>query len=136
MVEHITQIEPLYPAHAEKLEDVAREVVAVSAKLEGRLEPPTLAGVRKLLRVLNSYYSNLIEGHSTHPIDIERAMRQDYSSDQAKRDLQIESEIHIEVQEELAKRLVEEPDLMWLRQKCCFGFMKDSIDACRNPCAG
>lgn len=111
MYEHITQMEPLYPAHAEKLEDLGREVVAVSGKLEGRLAPPTLVGIRSLLRVVNSYYSNLIEGHSTHPIDIERAMRSDYSADQDKRDLQVESQIHIEVQEELAKRLGEEPDL-------------------------
>jgi Fic family protein len=111
MYEHITQMEPLYPAHAEKLEDLARNVVTVSARLEGRLAPPTLAGIRKLVRVVNSYYSNLIEGHSTHPIDIERAMRRDYSADEDKRDLQIESQIHIEVQEELAKRLGEEPDL-------------------------
>jgi Fic family protein len=111
MYEHITQMEPLYPAKAEALEDLARKVVAESAKLEGRLAPSTLAGIRSLLRVVNSYYSNLIEGHSTHPIDIERAMRQDYSADQNKRDLQIESQIHIEVQEELAKRLGEEPDL-------------------------
>lgn len=111
MYDHIAQMEPLYPIHAEKLEDLARNVVAVSAKLEGRLAPPTLDGIRSLLRVVNSYYSNLLEGHSTHPIDIERAMRRDYSVDQDKRDLQIESQIHIEVQEELAKRLGEEPDL-------------------------
>ncbi|MDQ3172624.1 MAG: Fic family protein, partial [Acidobacteriota bacterium] len=104
-------MEPLYPARTGKLEDLARDVVAVSAKLEGRLALPTLAGIKKLLRVVNSYYSNLIEGHSTHPIDIERAMRQDYSADQGKRDLQIESQIHIEVQEELAKRIAEEPQL-------------------------
>jgi Fic family protein len=61
--------------------------------------------------VVNSYYSNLIEGHNTHPIDIERAMRQDYSADQEKRDLQIESQIHIEVQEEITERLSREPDL-------------------------
>ena len=85
--------------------------MAASAKLEGRLALPTLAGIRGLLRVVNSYYSNLIEGHSTHPIDIERAMRRDYSVDQDKRDLQIESQVHIEVQDELAKRIVEEPDL-------------------------
>jgi Fic family protein len=111
MYEHITEMEPLYPANAEKLEDLAREVIAVSGKLEGRLATPTLAGIRSLLRVVNSYYSNLIEGHSTHPIDIERAMRRDYSADQNKRDLQVESQIHIEVQEELAKRLGEEPEL-------------------------
>jgi len=75
-------MEPLYPAHTESLEDLAREVIAASAKLEGRLAPATLEGVRRLLRVVNSYYSNLIEGHSTHPIDIERAMREDYSEDQ------------------------------------------------------
>ncbi len=111
MCEHVTEMEPLYPAHVEKLEDVAREVVAVSGKLEGRLAPLTLAGIRSLLRVVNSYYSNLIEGHNTHPIDIERAMRRDYSADQDKRDLQVESQIHIEVQEELAERLGAEPDL-------------------------
>ncbi len=111
MYDHISHMEPLYPARAEKLEDLARDIVATSAKAEGRLAPPTLNGVRRLLRVVNSYYSNLIEGHSTHPIDIERAMRQDYSADQNKRDLQTESKIHIEVQEEIAERLAEEPDL-------------------------
>jgi len=111
MYHHINQIEPLYPAHTESLEDQALEVVAASAKLEGRLAPATLEGMRRLLRVVNSYYSNLIEGHSTHPIDIERAMREDYSKDQEKRDLQTESRIHIEVQEEITRRLIEDPDL-------------------------
>src|SRR5260370_1305118 len=111
MTQQISQMEPLYPAHTEKLEDLARNVVAISASVGGRLASPTLAAIRGLLRVVNSYYSNLIEGHSTHPVDIERAMRQDYSADQHKRDLQIESQVHIEVQEELAKRLDEEPDL-------------------------
>lgn len=111
MYDHISQMEPLYPARAERLEDLARDVIATSAKSEGRLASATLDGVRRLLRVVNSYYSNLIEGHSTHPIDIERAMRHDYSADQNKRDLQIESQIHIEVQEEVATRLAEEPDL-------------------------
>jgi len=111
MYNHISQMEPLYPARSESLEDLAREVVAASARLEGRLAPETLEGVRRLLLVVNSYYSNLIEGHSTHPVDIERAMRQDYSADQEKRDLQIESRVHIEVQEEITERLSREPDL-------------------------
>ncbi len=125
MYEQITQMEPLYPARTEKLEDLARDVIATSARAEGRLAPLTLAGIRKLLRVVNSYYSNLIEGHSTHPIDIERAMQQDYSADQDKRDLQIESKIHIEVQEEMAERLAKDPDmnvaspeiLLWLHER-------------------
>jgi Fic family protein len=47
---------------------------------------------------MNCYYSNLIEGHNTHPIDIERAMRDDYSDDLRKRDLQLEARAHITVQ--------------------------------------
>ncbi len=39
-----------------------------------------------------SYYSNLIEGQHTHPVDIERAMRDEYSSDTHKRDLQLGAE--------------------------------------------
>ena len=47
---------------------------------------------------MNCYYSNLIEGHDTHPIDIERAMRNDYSADPKKRNLQLEAKAHIAVQ--------------------------------------
>ena len=111
MYDHISQMEPLYPARAEVLEDLARQLVTVSAKLEARLPPATLAGVGKLLRVVNSYYSNLIEGHNTHPVEVERAMRADYSAAPDKRDLQVESLIHIEVQEEMAWRVAREPAL-------------------------
>jgi hypothetical protein len=52
------------------LEDICAEVVAASVKLEGHLTLKTVDEVRKLLRVVNSYYSNLIEGHGTHPVDI------------------------------------------------------------------
>lgn len=109
MYTQISQMEPLFPARISELEDLARELVAVSAKLEGRLSPLVLSAIQDSLRVVNSYYSNLIEGHSTHPIDIERAMRQDYSADQNKRDLQIESQIHIEVQRKIAARLQSDP---------------------------
>jgi len=48
---------------------------------------------------MNCYYSNLIEGHDAHPIDIERALKGDYSRDTKKRDLQLEAEAHIAVQQ-------------------------------------
>jgi Fic family protein len=51
-----------------------------------------------LVRAMNCYYSNLIEGHDTHPIDIERALKNDYSQDQKKRNLQLEAKAHISVQ--------------------------------------
>ena len=48
---------------------------------------------------MNCYYSNLIEGHDTHPIDIDRALKNDYSQDARKRDLQLEARAHIAVQQ-------------------------------------
>jgi Fic family protein len=48
---------------------------------------------------MNCDYSNLIEGHDTHPIDIERAMKNDYSANAAQRNLQLEAKAHVAVQQ-------------------------------------
>jgi len=48
---------------------------------------------------MSCYYSNLIEGHDTHPIDIERAMKNDYSANTEQRNLQLEAKAHIAVQQ-------------------------------------
>lgn len=85
--------------------DLATELIRRSAALGGQLHPLTRATIIDLLRIINSYYSNRIEGHSTAPIDIERAMREDYADDSTQRALQIESRIHIEVQKEIESRL-------------------------------
>src|SRR5882757_7351017 len=58
-----------------------------------------LGPLAELVRAMNCYYSNLIEGHNTHPIEIERALRNEYSPDSRKRDLQLEARAHIVVQE-------------------------------------
>ncbi|WP_245288164.1 hypothetical protein [Bradyrhizobium sp. Ec3.3] len=47
-------------------------------------------GIGDLVRSMNCYYSNLIEGHHTHPIDIDRALAGDYSAEPKKRNLQLE----------------------------------------------
>ena len=98
MYRNPSEMEPLLPSGAPDLEDLAREVVSSSSILGGLLHPITQQAVIGLLRLINSYYSNLIEGHSTHPVDIERAMLQDYATDPAKRDLQKESLSHINCQ--------------------------------------
>ena len=104
-------MEPMLPASTADLEDLARDVLSRSAALSGRLHPASQRAVAELTQIINSYYSNLIEGHSTHPIDIERAMHEDYLSDPANRDLQIESLSHIRCQREIENRLQAEPDL-------------------------
>ncbi len=106
-----SHMEPLLPTGAPELEDLAREVACQSAALGEQLHPVAQQAVVELLRLINSYYSNLIEGHSTHPVDIERAMRQDYFSDPARRDLQLESLAHINCQRALEARLRDEPAL-------------------------
>lgn len=46
-----------------------------SGELAGRLPPGTRAALAQCLEGINSYYSNLIEGQSTRPVDAERALR-------------------------------------------------------------
>ena len=104
-------MEPLLPTGDTGLEDMAREIVGRSAALGGHLHPVSQRPVIELLRLINSYYSNLIEGHSTHPVNIERAMRQDFAGEPAKRDLQLESLAHIDCQRQIEERLRDEPDL-------------------------
>ncbi len=80
------------------LNDLAFELGQKSAGFRRSLPPSLVPSLASLVRSMNCYYSNLIEGHDTHPIDIERALKNDYSADPKKRDLQIEAKAHIAVQ--------------------------------------
>jgi Fic family protein len=112
MFDSPAQMEPLFPkVAAERLADLAVELVRQSAALGSRLRGPTRATVIALLRQMNSFYSNLIEGHNTQPIDIERAMRREYAEEPAKRLLQLESKAHIEVQELIEAQLEKSPEI-------------------------
>jgi Fic family protein len=81
-----------------ELVDLALELAQKSAGLKRGLPEKMRAPLASLVRSMNCYYSNLIEGHDTHPIDIERALQRDYSNDPKKRDLQKEASAHIAVQ--------------------------------------
>ena len=84
--------------HRPSLADLAVEVAAASAGFRRSLPPGVVKALADLVRSMNCYYSNLIEGHDTHPVDIERAMRNDYSADPRKRNLQLEAKAHVAVQ--------------------------------------
>src|SRR5579884_360503 len=100
--EPTSEMEPLLIAetsrHRARLTDLAFELTQKSAGFRRSLPASLLTSLADLVRSMNCYYSNLIEGHDTHPIDIERALRNDYSRDRRKRDLQIEAIAHIRVQ--------------------------------------
>ena len=80
------------------LNDLALELATVSASFKSSLPESIALALADLIRSMNCYYSNLIEGHNTHPIDIEKALQNNYSADPKKRDLQLEAKAHIEVQ--------------------------------------
>jgi Fic family protein len=84
--------------HRVALTDLALDLTQKSAGFRRSLPPTLLASLADLVRAMNCYYSNLIEGHDTHPVDIERALKNDYSQDARKRDLQLEAKAHIAVQ--------------------------------------
>jgi Fic family protein len=84
--------------HRAGLNDLAVDLAAQAAGFRRSLPAGVLSALAGLVRAMNCYYSNLIEGHDTHPIDIERALNNDYSTDPRKRDLQLEARAHIAVQ--------------------------------------
>jgi Fic family protein len=101
--ETVALIEPLLIAEGSRyrgeLTDLAVEAAARSAGFRRSLPDGVRTALADLVRAMNCYYSNLIEGHETHPVDIERALKNDYSNDPRKRDLQLEAKAHITVQQ-------------------------------------
>lgn len=84
--------------HRGILSDLALDLAQKSAGFRRSLPESTLSSLADLVRAMNCYYSNLIEGHDTHPVDIERALKNDYNIDARKRALQLEANAHITVQ--------------------------------------
>ncbi len=100
--EQISEMEPLLIREGARqwteLADLAVVLTEKSTALKSSLPAEIVSALANLVRSMNCYYSNLIEGHDTHPIDIERALNEDFSNDPKQRDLQLEAKAHIEVQ--------------------------------------
>ena len=92
-------MEPMLPTDPDsELGDLALEVVSDASALAGQIPGRVRDAVGDLVRSMNCYYSNLIEGHNTHPRDIDRALADDYSPEATRRALQLEARAHIEIQ--------------------------------------
>jgi Fic family protein len=103
-------MEPLLPS-IEKLAESAIVLVREASELGGQLHPTSRKSVADLLRTINTYHSNLIEGHNTRPRDIERALAGHLSSSPELRALQREARAHIDVQRLVEQRLADDPSL-------------------------
>jgi len=100
--ESITLMEPILitetSRHQSGLADLAVELTTRATRFRYSLPTGVHDALADLVRAMNCYYSNLIEGHDTNPVDIERALKDDYSADAGKRNLQLEAKAHIAVQ--------------------------------------
>lgn len=122
------------------LEELATELVDRAGRLAGRVHPILQEGLGDLVRTMNCYYSNLIEGHDTHPVDIDRALAGDYAQDSTRRNLQLEARAHIEVQRmidrgEAPAPVVSIEFLLWLHREFC-SRLPDELLWIENPDTG
>ncbi|MBG1233971.1 Fic family protein [Aestuariivirga litoralis] len=134
----ITSMEPLLPpVGTRELDDLVAELIAKANAFAARLHPVLRASVGDLVRSMNCYYSNLIEGHNTTPVDINRAMAGDYSNEPEKRNLQEEARAHIEVQAMIDAGKMPFPVLsvegiLWIHAEFCKRMPEDLLWA-TNP---
>jgi Fic family protein len=91
----------------EAISDVIAELSAAAAILGRGLHPRTAANLAGLMRIMNTYYSNLIEGHNTRPRDIERALAGRFEQDEQRRNLQMEAAAHVRVQTQIDRMAFE-----------------------------
>ena len=107
------------------VQDLAVELIAKASELIGQVRPEVRDSVGELVRSMNCYYSNLIEGHNTHPRDIDRAMEDKYSAEPKTCALQREARAHIEIQRMIdTGEDPEEPPasaayLRWIHREFC-----------------
>lgn len=132
-------MEPMMPPEGERgLEDLAFDVAMKAKGLATQLPIAVRRGIGDLVRSMNCYYSNLIEGHDTHPMDIDRALSNNYSTDSQKRALQLEAVAHIEVQrlidhdEDLQDEPTNPDYIIWLHKEFC-GRLPDELLWVQNP---
>jgi Fic family protein len=114
---------PLMPGNNTALRELAADLLKYSSKLSSAFNPVTRAAIVKLVEPMNSYYSNLIEGHNTHPLEIEKALKKNYSKEPKKKLLQLESRAHVLVNHKMKEKLAEIKDpfepgfISWLHKE-------------------
>lgn len=116
------------------------QVAVESAAFKASLKPELTLELGRLVRSMNCYYSNLIEGHHTHPVAIELALAGNYDQQPEERNLQLEARAHIEVQELIDREFAPEPVvsemfLRWLHAEFC-GRLPEELLVVTDPKTG
>jgi len=135
-------MEPSLPPEGDPdLGNLAFELVEKAAALAAPLHPALQVSLGELVRSMNCYYSNFIEGHETRPREIDRAMQGDFSDNPRQRALQYEARAHINLQ-----RLIdsgEDPKVwptdsryvLWVHEQFCSALPEEMLWV-ENPDTG
>jgi len=104
--ERVSLMEPLVlgsgsPRRGE-IGDLAMELGLRSTAFRAALPAGVVGALAELVRAMNCYYSNLIEGHDTHPVEIERALA-GAELEAETRPLALEARAHVIVQRSIDK---------------------------------
>ena len=88
------------------LSELSKQIFLHAGRLGGQIPAEiTRRQIAEVVRMMNSYYSNLIEGHRTFPKDIELALKQDFSANPEVRDNQWLNVAHIAVEKKIEEKV-------------------------------
>lgn len=123
-----------------ELADLSAKLSEDMTRLFGNVKPPLARELGNVVRIMNCYYSNLIEGHPTHPVDIMKALSGDFAVNAKKRNLQLEAKAHIAVQELIDRGEAPSPAstrrfLVWAHHEFCTR-LPDDLLWVENPDTG
>lgn len=99
MIESPSKIEPCMIGENAETSNLISELIEKSATLNTALHPSTAESLSSIIRILDCYHSNRIEGHTLKLEDIERVLNNEFDDDI--RELQIEALAHINVQRKI-----------------------------------
>jgi Fic family protein len=119
---HPAEMEPLLPGEYRlgPLLEQAHDLIRSADRLSGMCQPGALVGLRSLLRAMNSYYTNRIEGQHTLPMDIEQALRNHYAADADKARRQRLALAHMATEASLESRWSQwDHSTVWSPQMLC-----------------
>jgi len=94
-----------------ELREQSRQIFLQAGSLKRILPGESIHQIAQLVRGMNSYYSNLIEGHRTFPGEIDKVRQADFTTDPKQAALQQLGLAHEEVEQAMREKLAKEPDL-------------------------
>lgn len=115
-------MEPMLPESGRaQLSELSCEILEASGRITARIHSThVLKRVAALVREMNCYYSNLIEGHKTTPREIQEALKHEFSTNEYQRLRQQLGIAHIEVERLMEDRMGSESVDVYSREFICW----------------